>query len=323
VQPSSLVFVAIIVGWAAYLLPQWVRRREALSQSRGHDRHSSGLRVLSRRPRTASGPSTTPLLPDPLALPAPVVDPLADPLEGRPAPDRPAPDRPAPGFAPRSVAARVPSAAAEAARRRARVLSLLLIGTATAWALCLVAPGLDALAWTVTALLGLDLLALVATGRRRAVRGRVRELERRHRADLARREVARRRPSPPAVPSSAVAAAADTRPAGPATAPVPPVERASERVARELDEGAAAAVWTPVPVPPPTYTLKETAPWPEPAPLDLPSPPPPVPTDPAAATAASAPAAQDRPKRPWDEDRSFADDLDLDAVLARRRAVNG
>jgi hypothetical protein len=35
-------------------------------------------------------------------------------------------------------------------------------------------------------------------------------------------------------------------------------------------------------------------------------------------------AAQERPaKRPWDDDREFADELDLDAVLARRRAVNG
>jgi hypothetical protein len=65
VQPSSLVFVAIVAGWAAYLLPQWLHRRDALGESRGADRHSSGLRVLSRRPRAASGPSTVPLLTPP------------------------------------------------------------------------------------------------------------------------------------------------------------------------------------------------------------------------------------------------------------------
>ena len=35
------------------------------------------------------------------------------------------------------------------------------------------------------------------------------------------------------------------------------------------------------------------------------------------------PAAQERPaRRPWEEDRERADEIDLDAVLARRRAVN-
>jgi hypothetical protein len=96
--------------------------------------------------------------------------------------------------------------------------------------------------------------------------------------------------------------------------PVRP-ERASERVARELGEGVPGAVWTPVPVPPPTYTLKPAAPRPDPAPLELPAPP--------APSAEPAALQTPRPPRPWDDDRTFADDLDLDAVLARRRAVNG
>ena len=87
-QSSSLVFVAIIGVWAAYLLPQWVRRREALSQSRGRDRHSSGLRVLSRRHRPVTGPSTTPLLPDPRTASVPGVDPLGPPADRGPAPER-------------------------------------------------------------------------------------------------------------------------------------------------------------------------------------------------------------------------------------------
>ena len=49
--------------------------------------------------------------------------------------------------------------------------------------------------------------------------------------------------------------------------------------------------WEPVAVPPPTYTMKPMAPRPQP--------------------------------RPWEGERDFADDLDLDAVLAKRRAVNG
>jgi hypothetical protein len=51
VDLSSLVFVAIIGVWAAYLVPHWLSRRDDLSQSRTTDRFSGGLRVLQRRPR--------------------------------------------------------------------------------------------------------------------------------------------------------------------------------------------------------------------------------------------------------------------------------
>jgi hypothetical protein len=51
VEPSSLVFVAIIGVWAAYLVPHWLRRRDELAESRHGDRFSGGLRVLSRRRR--------------------------------------------------------------------------------------------------------------------------------------------------------------------------------------------------------------------------------------------------------------------------------
>jgi hypothetical protein len=52
VEPSSLVFVAIIGVWAAYLVPHWLRRRDDLAQSRTRDRFSGGLRVLQRRSRS-------------------------------------------------------------------------------------------------------------------------------------------------------------------------------------------------------------------------------------------------------------------------------
>jgi len=317
---SSLVFVAIIVGWAAYLLPQWVRRREALSQSRGRDRHSSGLRLLSRRIRTAAGPSTTPILPDPRNVSDLGVDPLVDPSEAQ---------VPVPSAAAGHPSDRArPSAAAVAARRRARVLSWLLVLTATAWTASVAVPAAEVVGWIVTGLLLLDLAALVVTGRRRAVRRATVERDRRHQVQLARREAAARRAereaalataAPATAPSADGAAVPSSTPA-----PTPRPERASERVARELEEGMSA-VWTPVPVPPPTYTLKPAVPRPEPAPLDLPVDPAPTPTDPAAASAADTPdaAAGARGKRPWDDDRTFADELDLDAVLARRRAVNG
>jgi hypothetical protein len=312
VQPSSLVFVAIVVGWAAYLLPQWLRRRDALAQSRGKDRHSSTLRVLDRRPRGPVGPSTAPLLPEPSM---PLTRPAGYPSH-RPA--RTGPHR-------RSVPV-APSASAVAARRRARVLSVLLALTAASWVLVPASRiGWQAAA-PATVLLVLDLLALVLTGRRRAVRRAAAVRDRRRRADLLRWEAAGRRAAAPATApigtTGPVEAAAEPAVARVTVSSTERPERASARVERELAVGAGT--WIPVPVPPPTYTLKATAPRPEPAPLDLPGSPAPRPTDPAVAAAAGAddtPAV--RTPRPWDADRSFADDLDLDAVLARRRAVNG
>ena len=63
-SPSSLIFVMIVAGWAAYLVPQWVRRREHLVASRTHDRHSRGTRVLEPRAARShpDGASTGPIL---------------------------------------------------------------------------------------------------------------------------------------------------------------------------------------------------------------------------------------------------------------------
>ena len=49
VDPSSLIFVAIIAVWAAYLLGHWVRRRDQLATARSIDRFSDAMRVLERR----------------------------------------------------------------------------------------------------------------------------------------------------------------------------------------------------------------------------------------------------------------------------------
>ncbi|WP_246572494.1 hypothetical protein [Kineosporia corallincola] len=68
-QPSSLVLLAIVAVWAAYLVPHWVRRRDELSQSRTPDRFSGGLRVLKRRERRgSSGRSGDPLLTSPRVI---------------------------------------------------------------------------------------------------------------------------------------------------------------------------------------------------------------------------------------------------------------
>lgn len=49
-QPSSLIFVAIVAIWAAFLVQHWVRRREALATARSVDRFSAAIRLLERTP---------------------------------------------------------------------------------------------------------------------------------------------------------------------------------------------------------------------------------------------------------------------------------
>jgi hypothetical protein len=144
----------------------------------------------------------------------------------------------------------------------------------------------------------------------------------------------------------------------PAAARRPAAHRVSRREAPAAEAGLPTAdgTWMPVPVPPPTYTLKPMAPRPEPPALDLDDHRPVGPGSPGGAASGAgaaeglvrgqvvgagrlaAPggpvpdryeavepaAAESRTaRRPWDEDHEWADDLDLDAVLARRRAVNG
>lgn len=54
-QPSSLIFLAIVVIWAAYLLQHWIRRREALATARSVDQFSDAMRVLERREHRVEG----------------------------------------------------------------------------------------------------------------------------------------------------------------------------------------------------------------------------------------------------------------------------
>lgn len=54
-QPSSLIFLAIVFIWAAYLLQHWIRRREALATARSVDQFSDAMRVLERREHRVDG----------------------------------------------------------------------------------------------------------------------------------------------------------------------------------------------------------------------------------------------------------------------------
>ena len=48
-DPSALIFAALAVAWAAYLIPQALRHHEDAVRSRSVDRFSTTMRVLARR----------------------------------------------------------------------------------------------------------------------------------------------------------------------------------------------------------------------------------------------------------------------------------
>ncbi|WP_068403025.1 hypothetical protein [Kribbia dieselivorans] len=60
-QPSSLIFVAVIAVWAAYLARTWIRRREDLATTPVVEEHSEAMRVLDVR-HTANVPVPEPVI---------------------------------------------------------------------------------------------------------------------------------------------------------------------------------------------------------------------------------------------------------------------
>ena len=290
-RPSSFVFVAIVGLWAAHLLPQWIRRRDALGASRGGDRHSSALRVLARRrrPRTL-GRSSAPLLPSIPVVTGPVAEaPVAGPVSFLST---------GPGRTPEPSGGRRTARA----RRPPPPVVLVALGGFTA------ASVLGAIAGAVpvpspsspSCSLGLDVAALraaaVAGERRRAA-----EVERARRdaeAERARRVRARPRRCPG--PGAAAVAAAAVVEVPDAAARGGPVRARRPRGCdrrRHLDARAGASS---------DLHAEADRPRPEPAPLE------------PAVAAAAQPAAAAPSLRLVEEP-----EVDLDSVLARRRAVNG
>jgi hypothetical protein len=247
----------------------------------------------------------------------------------------------APSVRPRAVsraaagatAARATTMARAAARRRAQVLLGLVTATVLGWG-AVPLLGLSALiAAMPTLLLGAYLAMLRTLAVRRA----------------ARRATAAPRPAEPPRDTEAPRPRTTRPAAGPS--PVQAARAAAEAAARRrADEAAAlaegtdnaaeklapASTWDPVPVPPPTYTMKPMAPRAEPAPLDFATDghdgaAPAAGTGPASGEAADGTAGPEPDEEangtetagPRPDSQRWADGLDLDAVLARRRAVNG
>lgn len=117
---SGFLYVAIVVGWAVYLVPFALKRYDEAARNRSVDRFSSAMRVLGRREDEAAKPSASTAHADPVATPV-------GRASGRPAQDGPA----------RRAAAKV------AARRRRRILLMLLFATAAT----AVTAGLAVVAW--------------------------------------------------------------------------------------------------------------------------------------------------------------------------------
>jgi len=47
---SGLIYAVLVAVWAAVLVPMWLRRHDAITESRSVDRFSTAMRVLARRP---------------------------------------------------------------------------------------------------------------------------------------------------------------------------------------------------------------------------------------------------------------------------------
>ena len=134
---SGLIFVALAIAWASYLIPKALRHHEDVVRGRSVDRFSHSMRVLARREPVSARTARL------------VVTPQGDP--GRPA-VAPTEDE--------QYAARR-AGTAKATRRRRRVLALLvlaIVGTVAAAAA-------HRIAWSYVAIPAALLLAWLATCR--------------------------------------------------------------------------------------------------------------------------------------------------------------
>jgi hypothetical protein len=133
---SGFIYVAIVLGWAVYLVPCALRRYDEAARNRPVTRFSSRMRVLGRSDVEALPADTR--VPDAGAVAPPPAP--AEPAAAEPAAPKPAAPAPQPPVTrgPQQLAA-----ARTAARRRRRVL-LVLLGAAGVTA---VAAGLALVSW--------------------------------------------------------------------------------------------------------------------------------------------------------------------------------
>lgn len=248
---SALIFVALAVAWAVYLVPKALKYHEEDSANRSVDGFSDRLRVLARREAVSA--SEAELVPAGRKPSTVAVEEPAAPAEPEvaydeePAAPTPAPRAPRPASRP-DLARRL--AARRAAERRRRVFNVLVL-------LNLVVAGLGigkviALAWIAgpAILLVAWLVACrLMVRRERAARAAA---NRRRRRTLADEAIADEDAESADEPAEVVAVAGEFD-ADDNTDEIPVVTAAL------LEEEPVVDGWTPVPVPLPTYVAKAPA----------------------------------------------------------------
>ena len=320
---SAVILAVIVVMWAVVLVPMWLRRHDANTESRSVDRFSTAMRVLSRR-NSAS--------PDRRYVVMPKREVAAEVhVSGAGVSRRPA-RRPATAAPPARPKSR-PSIAV----RRKRVLVGLLGLTFLTFVLMIA----GVVAWPFQFVVDLALVAFVVHLRNQAKRTTVVARQRRRAAAVPAAQPAARMPcdasaapaaswSPPLPAAEPVAThvAATTRPAYVEEPALPVVARATgtdDAIAESaLADGVAddRSAWDPIPVPPPTYTMKPKAPprrsWSPPS------------AQPAAAQAGATQPDKAQPEAAEVEERTAANERraatgepdELDGILEHRWAVN-
>lgn len=279
VQPSSLIFVAIVAIWAAYLLQHWIRRRDALVTARTVDQFSEAMRMLEHRGATpVSGeaehvggvdapakPRASRSLPR-TSLRAGTIMTGEEPQT---TPESTPPESPEARPAPVRVGNRVIRALAALNSRRMRGIAFLVSMALLLFAL--IAAPLGMLAWW-SPIISLVLVGVVFAWLRSEAVAEQRNRQAERAPSSAARPAVRREPTGPQL--GATPAAAHER------VPMPPREtvfdnaapvdspQAKPAPAAEQVEGG----WSPVPVPPPTYTMKARAEQRTDAPAERPAP---------------------------------------------------
>jgi hypothetical protein len=229
---SGFLYVAIVVGWAVYLVPFALKRYDEATRNRSIDRFSSAMRVLGRRDGEDDG-----------VVARSSTFEMASSRTGTPA------------VAARRTATR--EAAKVAARRRRRVLlTLLFLTAATAGA-----AGLAYVDWWTVGVPGGLVVAWLLACRLQARRERVADARPRER---------RAEPAPaPAVAESRVETKVEAGRMPVVVAPAADDEPTVVLQREDLDAAAAeydaghetqGSLWDPVPVTLPTYVHKPRAP---------------------------------------------------------------
>jgi len=226
VDPSALIFVALAVAWAVYLIPKALEHHDESVRTRTVERFSKGMRVLARR--TSSDGSTSELV-----------------TPERPSVPASAQTAPAPAPAPRVHR----EAAARAARRRRNVLGVILL----ALVVVAVLAGVGVVGWVWTAVPGGLLVAWLVACRLMVKRERRVPVPRP--VAEPQPEVARVREIEVVDPVTGEIAVIEV----PVAAPAPAAAEEAAATAVAAEPPAEDGMWSPMAVPLPTYVSKPPA----------------------------------------------------------------